>query len=476
MNKNLPTELDELALTAAAGKKQSPLQLLVWLLIFGAVAYGAYHYQDSLMSFIRRPVAAADVPAAPTAGGGRGRGGRGGGGPGGTVVAAMAARKADMPVYLRGLGAVTPFNNVTVRTRVDGQLVNVVFKEGQVVREGELLAEIDPRPFEVQLSQAQAQRNQARGNLQRDMALLNGANIEQARNQTLLEKGLIPKQQFDQQTASVDQYKGSIAADNAAIETAEAAIANANLQITYSKITAPISGRIGLRVVDPGNIVRAADPNGIALIAQIQPITVLFNIPEDSLPVVLKKLREGETLKVDAYDRDDQIKLAAGTLLTVDNQIDSSTGTSRLKAVLDNKDNALFPNQFVNIHLLLEVERNATVIPAAAIQRGPQGTYVYVVGSDKKAQMRPVTVKNTQGSDVSVSTELKPGELVIVEGMDRVQDGGRVDAEISQGSAASVDGAAGALSNDSGRRAGAGFRGQGGRGQGQGRGVRRQGS
>src|SRR5438552_1013550 len=383
------------------------------------------------MSLIHKPATvSADATPEPGAGGGRGRGGRGGGaGPGETVVTALPARKADMPVYLRGLGTATAYSTVTVKPRVDGQLIRVAFKEGQFVREGELLAEVDARPFEVQLSQANAQKDQVRGNLQRDTALLNGAQTEYARNQTLLDKGLIPKQQFDMQSASVDQYKGSIAADMAAIETADSAIANANLQITYSKITAPISGRIGLRLVDPGNIVRAADPNGIALIAQIQPISVLFNIPEDSLTAVLKKLRAGATLRVEAYDRDDQTMLAAGTLLTVDNQIDQSTGTERLKAVFDNKDNALYPNQFVNVHLLLDVEKNATIIPMAAVQRGPQGTYVYVVGSDKKAQVRPVTLKNTQGNDVSIGMELRPGDLVVVEGMDRIQDGDRVDVQ-----------------------------------------------
>jgi multidrug efflux system membrane fusion protein len=277
------------------------------------------------------------------------------------------------------------------------------------------------------------------------------------------------------QSASVDQYKGSIAADTAAIETAEAAIANANLQITYSKITAPISGRIGLRLVDPGNIVRAADPNGIALIAQLQPISVLFNIPEDDLASVLKKLREGDTLKVEAWDRDDQTMLARGTLLTVDNQIDQSTGTSRLKAVFDNKDNALYPNQFVNVHLLLDVERSATIIPMAAIQRGPQGTYIYVVGPDKKAQIRNVTVKNTQGNDVSVNKDVQPGELVVIEGMDRIQDGARIDAQSPDQQAATVAAATASaaarqqrgLRGQGGGRGQGGFRGQdGGSGQG----------
>jgi membrane fusion protein, multidrug efflux system len=430
MNSNLPLELNEDALSSANRRKKSPLAWIIWIVLIGIAVFAAYHYETSLMAMIRRPatVDAATVDPGPASG--RGRGGRGAGpGPNGTVVTALPVRRADMPIYLRGLGTVTAYSNVTVKPRVDGQLIHVAFKEGQFVREGELLAEVDPRPFQVQLSQADAQRDQARGNLQRDTALLRGAQTEYDRNKILLDKGLIPKQQFDMQSASVDQYKGSIAADTAAIETAEAAIANANLQITYSKITAPISGRIGLRLVDPGNIVRAADPSGIALIAQLQPIAVLFNIPEDDLAAVLKKLRAGDTLKVEAWDRDDQTMLARGTLLTVDNQIDQSTGTSRLKAVFDNMDNALYPNQFVNVHLLLEIERNAAIIPMAAIQRGPQGTYVYVVGPDKKAQIRTVTLKNTQGNDVSVGMELQQGELVVVEGTDRIQDGSRVDVQ-----------------------------------------------
>jgi len=241
---------------------------------------------------------------------------------------------------------------------------------------------------------------------------------------------------LDLQNSTVAQIQGSIQADQAAIAVAQAAmdvadsaIASANLQLSYARITAPISGRIGLRLVDSGNIVHAGDANGIAVIAQVQPIAVLFNIPEDDLGSVLQKLRAGSKLKVDAYDRDDQMKIASGTLLTVDNQIDQSTGTSRLKAVFDNADNALFPNQFVNVHLLLDVVKDATVISAAAIQRGPQGTYVYVVDSEKKAHIRPVTVKTSEGNDVSIGKELQPGELVVIEGTDKVQDGGRVDIQ-----------------------------------------------
>jgi membrane fusion protein, multidrug efflux system len=316
-----------------------------------------------------------------------------------------------------------------VRSRVDGQLIKTTFQEGQLVREGELLAEIDRRPFDVQLSQAQAQLAQARGQLARDSASLQSAEQEDARNRALLADGIITTQQFDMQASTVDQFKGAIQSDLASIDIANAAIANANLQITYTRITAPISGRIGLRLVDPGNIIRATDTNGLATITQVQPIAVLFNIPEDDLGPVLKKLRAGQVLKVDAYDRDDQTKLATGRLLTVDNQIDQSTGTSRLKAVFDNADSALYPNQFVNVHLLLDVRRDATVIPAAAVQRGPQRTYVYVVGDDNVTHLRYITVQDTEGNDVAVGPELGPGESVIVEGADKVQDNIKVDVQ-----------------------------------------------
>ncbi len=424
--------------------KQAPAwQRLIWLAVAAAVVFGGYLYRDQLMSWIARKPGSAEA-ADPNAAGGN-RGGRGGGnrGGGGTAVLAIPARREDMQIFLQGLGSATPYTTVTVKSRVDGQLVSVSFQEGQFIKEGDLLAEVDRRPFENQLAQAQgqlaqaqAQQAQARGNLTRDMALLQSSQLEAARNQSLFEKGLIPKQQVETQNATVGQYTGSIQSDQAAIQVAQAAIevaqsaiANANLQLTYARITAPVSGRIGLRQVDKGNIVHAGDAGGIAVIAQVQPIAVLFNIPEDDLGPVLAKLRAGVKLRVDAFDRDDQMKLASGTLLTVDNQIDQTTGTSRLKAIFDNSDNALFPNQFLNVHLLLDVVRNATVITAAAIQRGPQGTYVYVVDADKKAHIRPITIKNTEGNDVSVGSELKPGELVVVEGTDKVQDGVRVDLQ-----------------------------------------------
>ncbi len=389
---------------------------IVLLLALAALGYGGYYAWGHWVK-----AAAADATTAqPNANGGRGgRGGRGGGrggvGPRGAAVVTVTARKVDMPVYLRGLGTAAASNTVTVRSRVDGQLVRVAFREGQFVQQGELLAEIDKRPFEVQLSQA-------KGQPARDQALLQSAKTEQQRNQLLLEKGLIPRQQFDIQAAAVAQYEGSIQSDQAAID-------NANLQITYSRVTAPISGQIGLRLVDEGNIVRAADPNGMVVITQLQPIAVLFSIPEDNLGDVLKKLRAGQQMRVEAWDHDDTRKIADGVLLTADNQIDPTTGTSKLKAIFDNKNNGLYPNQFVNVRLLIDVLKSAIVIPGATIQRGAQGTFVYVVGENSTAELRPVTIRNAEGNDVAIASGIAAGDAVVLEGMDKVQDGARVDVQ-----------------------------------------------
>jgi len=328
-------------------------------------------------------------------------------------VTVATARKRDMPVYLNGLGSVTAFNTVSVKSRVDGQLVQVAFKEGQHVNKGDLLAVIDPRPYEVQLNQAQAQ-------LFRDQAQLRDAKLNYDRYKGLLEaSGAMSQQQVDTQLATVNQLEGTVRNDQAAID-------NVKLQLVYCRITAPVSGRIGLRLVDIGNMVHASDTNAMLVITQLQPIAVVFTLPEDQLPEVTQRMHHG-TLATEAYSRDDQTKLASGTLLTVDNQIDQTTGTVRLKAIFENKDEALWPNQFVNTHLLLETRKDATVIPAAAIQRGQQGTYVFALKSDNTVEVRPVTVAITQGNVAAIGSGLAPNEIVVTDGQDKLKDKSKVE-------------------------------------------------
>jgi len=328
-------------------------------------------------------------------------------------VAVATAERRDMPVYLSGLGTVTAFNTVSLKSRVDGQIVQVAFQEGQFVRQGDLLLVIDPRPYQVALEQAEA-------NLVRDQAQLKNAKIDLDRYQGLYKDGVVSQQQYDSQTALVGQLSGTVQADQAAID-------NAKLQLVYTKITAPVTGRVGLRLVDIGNMVHATDTSPLLVLTQLQPIAVIFTLPEDVLPNVAKHLSKG-TLEVDAYSRDDLTRLSTGKLLTIDNQIDLTTGTAKLKAIFDNADNALWPNQFVNAHLLLETRRNATVVPAAAIQRGPQAmTFAYVVRPDKTVEAHALKVALTQGTLSVIDSGLSPGEVVVTDGQDKLQNGSRVE-------------------------------------------------
>jgi membrane fusion protein, multidrug efflux system len=391
--------------TRVDAPRSSKGHLWLWIVVIAALAIGYWYFRGS------RP----NSQAAGGASGEAASKGRGASGAGGFVIPVVVAtaQKGDIPVIFNGLGSVTAFNTVAVRSRVDGQLINVAYQEGQFVHEGDLIAQIDPRPFQVQLEQAQ-------GQLAKDTAQRKDAEVNLDRFKLLFKEGVISQQQLDTQSALVGQVTGSIAADQSSID-------NAKLQLTYSRITAPISGRVGLRLVDAGNIVHATDPNGLVVITQLQPIAVIFSLPQDQLPIVNSKLRGGAHLPVEAFDRDNTDKVATGKLLTIDNQIDATTGTYKLKAVFDNADNALFPNQFVNVHLLVDTARNLTVVPTVAIQRGPQGTYVYAVEAGNKVKIRPVTVGQDAGNSVGITTGLNPGEVVVIDGQDKLQDGSAVN-------------------------------------------------
>ena len=390
----------------------------VWVLVLAVVVGGYLYYRNSHSGQV------ADA-ASPSAGApaGASRGGKGGPGmgAGGFVVPVVVATavRGDLPVYFNGLGTVTAYNTVTVRSRVDGQLAKVEFKEGQYVHEGDLLVQIDPRPFQVQLEQAQ-------GQLAKDQASRKDAQVNFERYKLLFQEGVIPQQQLDTQGSLVGQFDGAIVSDQSQID-------NAKLQLTYSRITAPISGRIGLRLVDVGNIVHAADTNGLLVITQLQPISVIFTLPQDQLPQVSSKLRAGTQLNVEAYDRDDTTKIAAGKLQTIDNQIDVTTGTYKLKATFSNDKNELFPNQFVNVHLLVDTKHDLTIVPAAAILRGPQGTYVYAAGQDNTVKIRPITIAQTTGDSVGISQGLNQGDVVVIDGQDKLQDGSKINPSTSSG-------------------------------------------
>ncbi|NVN99651.1 MAG: MdtA/MuxA family multidrug efflux RND transporter periplasmic adaptor subunit [Geobacteraceae bacterium] len=331
-----------------------------------------------------------------------------------TPVFVTPVRKGEMNIYLTGLGTVTPLNNVTVRSRVDGQLMEVHFREGQNVAKGTLLATIDPRPFQVLLTQAE-------GQMARDREQLNNARMDLERYRTLWKQDSIPHQQLDTQEALVRQFEGAVKIDQGQIDSAR-------LQLTYSRITAPISGRVGLRLVDPGNMVHATDAGGLLTITQIQPIAVIFPLPEDSLQKVLAKMRGGR-LNVEAFDREMKQNLATGELASIDNQIDPTTGTVKLKASFANRGSELFPNQFVNARLLLDMKKDALIVPSAAVQKSPQGAYAFVLLADKTVAMRQLKTGASQGGETLIVEGLEVGEQVVVDGAERLRDGSKVEVK-----------------------------------------------
>jgi multidrug efflux system membrane fusion protein len=363
-----------------------------------------------------------------------GRGGKGGRGSLGGPMPVVAAKieAGDLDVVLNALGTVTPLNVVTVRTQIAGQLTQVAFREGQTVKKGDFLAEVDPRPYQHALDQAQ-------GQLQRDQALLKNAQIDVVRYRTLLEQDSIAQQQLATQDSLVHQYEGTVKTDQALVESAK-------LNLAYCHITAPIGGRVGLRQVDQGNYVQTSDANGIVVITQLKPITVLFTLPEDNLPVILKRMNAGAVLPVTAFDRTQSTRLATGTLLTLDNQIDTSTGTVKMKAQFDNDDEILFPNQFVNVQLLVDTVHGAVIAPTAAVRHGVPGDFVYTIKPDETVAVTPVKLGPANGERIVITSGLNPGDLVVVDGADKLRDG----AKVALPGAGKKDAAGGAASKPTG--------------------------
>jgi multidrug efflux system membrane fusion protein len=327
------------------------------------------------------------------------------------MVSTATAHQGDIGIYLNALGTVTPVYTVSVTSRVQGEITQVYYREGQMVQKGDPLVEIDPRPYQAALTQVE-------GQLAHDQAVLTEAKIDLERYQQAFNRNAIAKQQLDDQQQVVLQDEGTVKND-------EGQLANAKVNLVYTHITAPIAGRVGLRLVDPGNIIQANSTTVLVVITQLQPITVIFSIAEDQLSPIQQQLRKGKKLPADAFDREESTKLASGSLLTLDNVIDTTTGTLKLKAIFDNKDNALFPSQFVNVRLLVDTQHNGTLIPTPAIQRNAQGAYVYVIKSDQTASLRTITAGTTDGTVTAVQG-VEPQEVVAVNGFDKLLDGAKV--------------------------------------------------
>jgi len=370
----------------------------VWLLVLAVVALGAYRIRKGMVA----PQAATAAPA----------GGAPGRNFGAVPVVAAQATKGDIGVYFAGLGAVTPIYTVTIKSQIAGYLMQVLYKEGQIVHKGDALAEIDPRPYQVMLENAEA-------GLLRDQANLDNAKVDLKRYQTLVPLHAVPEQQLATQEALVKSQQGVVNTDQAQIDTAK-------LDLVYCHITAPITGRVGLRLVDPGNYVTPGDATGLVVITQIQPISVVFTLAEDQLPPIISQMDAGARLRVDAYDREMTKKIAQGWLETIDNQIDPTTGTFKLRANFDNRDGALFPNQFVNARLLVQEKHGVTMIPTAVVQRNSQRTYVFLVKPDSTVTVRTITIGTTEGDESEVSSGLAPGDQVVMTGVDRLQEGTKV--------------------------------------------------
>jgi multidrug efflux system membrane fusion protein len=336
-------------------------------------------------------------------------------------VVAAGAVTGDIDITLNGLGTVTSLATVTIKSQISGQLVRVAYQEGQMINKGDLVAEIDSRPYELALAQAE-------GALERDQALLQAAELDLKRYQDLAKTNAIPRQQLDTQVSLVAQDKGLVISDKAQIDTQK-------LNIAYCHIVSPVTGRAGLRLVDPGNYVTANDASGMVVITQLQPISVIFTVAEDNLPPIVKRLRAGATLQVTAFDRSGATKLATGTLKTLDNQIDTTTGTLKLRAEFANEDDSLFPNQFVNVRLLIDTLHDATVVPTSAIQRGAPGTFVYLVNADNTVAVKPVTLGPASGERVAIQAGLAPGDRVVVDGADKLRNGARVVVRSADGGA-----------------------------------------